>query len=341
MTPIKMRAAWRYLMLTILLRVALVATLIVAAILGHLAKLLFGFDAGLLVLIGVLLGLQTAVPLGALGLSARGFLNVAPFERRWLASAREVFEFWRAFVVLMPFESFWMSEDKPLAPGKGDLPIVLVPGYACNRALWFDLKRDLEEAGRQVAAVTFAWPFADIDLLARQLDQHIARVREQTGAAEILLVGHSMGGLVARAWLARHGGAGVAGLITLATPHHGARLAKFAPGPNGRQMEPASPWLAALNAQEPPVPAHAFWSGRDEFISPPESARLSGAAETCAPLYGHYSLLRHPDVLQKLLSASAAPAPVLAAPVQDAQIQEAPSQDTPVQEPPAQETQPA
>ncbi|MBB4196790.1 triacylglycerol lipase [Rhodoblastus sphagnicola] len=295
-------------MLTIILRIVLVLILVVAASLGHLTKMLFGFEAGLVVLLVCFFGLQTAIPLGALALSAPGFLRIAPPQRRWLASAREVLEFWRAFVLLMPFENFWMSEEKPLAHAPDDIPVVLIPGYACNRALWFDLKRDLEEAGRQVAAVTFAWPFADIDLLARQLEQRIALVREQTGATQVLLVGHSLGGLVARAYLARHGGAGVAGLITLATPHHGARLAKFAPGPCGRQMEAKSAWLAALNAQEPPVPVHAFWSGRDEFVSPPESARLPGAGETCAPLYGHYSVLRHPDVLKKVLSASAAPA---------------------------------
>ncbi len=78
-----------------------------------------------------------------------------------------------------------------------------------------------------VAPCDLGWPFADIDQLADALDQHIARVREQTGARKVLLVGHSMGGLIARARLARRGGDDVVGLITLATPHQGAELAKF------------------------------------------------------------------------------------------------------------------
>ncbi len=56
-------------------------------------------------------------------------------------------------------------------------------------------------------------------------------------------------------------------------------------------MEPDSAWLAALNAKETPVPVHAFWAGRDEFVSPPDAARLPGAPETCAPLAGHLTVL--------------------------------------------------
>jgi hypothetical protein len=71
-------------------------------------------------------------------------------------------------------------------------------------------------------------------------------------------------------------------------------------------MEPDSAWLAALNAKESPVPVHAFWAGRDEIVSPPDSARLAGSPETCAPLAGHLTVMQQPEVLKKILSASEA-----------------------------------
>ena len=301
MIPIKKRGGAETDMLTLLLRSAVVLTFIVAAILGHLAKSLFGFDAGLVVFLLVLVGLQTAIPVGALVLTAPGFLNIATPERRWLASATEVFAFWRNFVAVMPFDAFWRGEEKPLPPAPNATPVILIPGYSCNRGLWFDLARKLEHAGRVVAPVDFGWPFADIDQLAEALDQHIASVRVRTGASKVVLVGHSMGGLIARAYLARRGGDEVVSLITLATPHQGAELAKFAPGRSARQMEPDSAWLAALNAKEIPVPVHAFWAGRDEFVSPPDAARLPGSAETCAPIAGHLTVLQQPEVLKKIL----------------------------------------
>jgi len=332
-------------MRSLLLRSAVVLTVIVAAILGHLIKLMFGFDAGLVAFALVLVGLQTAIPIGGLALAAPGFLNLATPERRWLASAAEVFAFWRAFVVLMPFDKFWMGEPKTLPHAPDSIPVVLIPGYCCNRGLWFELARDLEEAGRVVAPLSLGWPFADIDDLAEELDQHIAQVRAQTGAAKVLLVGHSKGGLVARARLARRGGADVAGLITLATPHHGTRFAKMAIGRCGRQMEPDSPWLAALNAKETPVPVHAFWAGRDEFVSPPDAARLSGAPETCAPLAGHFTVIQQPETLKKILSASDAKAKVAPAnepaPAPEPIVVAAPPVETPAETPiiiaPAQE----
>jgi pimeloyl-ACP methyl ester carboxylesterase len=307
MMPIKV-ARRRIFMLTWLLRIALALIVLVAAILGHFASKLFGFEAGLFVLVLVFVGLQLAIPLGALFMSAPGFPAQAAHVttgRKWLASVVETFAFWRTFVVLMPFEKYWMGEEKSLPFAPHATPILLIPGYGCNRALWFDLERALKAAGRPVMSLTFDAPFADIDQLARQVNTQIALARGQTGAGHVLLVGHSMGGLVARAQIAQHGGDGVAGLIALATPHRGSLLARLAYGPNARQMEPDNAWLAALNAKGSPVPVHAFWAGRDELVSPPESARLPGAAETCVPLAGHYSLLRHREVLKAILSASA------------------------------------
>ena len=66
------------------------------------------------------------------------------------------------------------------------------------------------------------------------------------------LVGHSMGGLVSRAYLRRYGSARVAGLVTLGTPHRGSMLAWVLGGESVSQLRPDCQWLAALN--RPPEP---------------------------------------------------------------------------------------
>ena len=84
-----------------------------------------------------------------------------------------------------------------------------------------------------------------------------------------MIVAHSMGGLVARAYLRRHGGAQVARVITLGTPHHGTALANLAPGSNARQMSrpggQPNAWLAQLAASE--TPQHARADHLDLFAS--------------------------------------------------------------------------
>ena len=85
--------------------------------------------------------------------------------------------------------------------------------------------------------------------VSRRIDEVLAA----TGAHQLVVVGHSMGGLVARAYLRTHGVAKVIRLITLGTPHSGSELAKYGIGENACQMWPGSMWLATLASEEPRV----------------------------------------------------------------------------------------
>jgi triacylglycerol esterase/lipase EstA (alpha/beta hydrolase family) len=54
-----------------------------------------------------------------------------------------------------------------------------------------------------------------------QVDKAVADLRQRTGAAQVALVCHSMGGLVARAYLRAYGDEAVACVVTLGSPHRG------------------------------------------------------------------------------------------------------------------------
>ncbi len=117
----------------------------------------------------------------------------------------------------MPFQSWWMGAEAPLSPRRGRPIIVVIHGYLCNRGFWWWLRRRLRQSGPVAATITLEPPFDDIEAFAEQLDR---RLRELPGADEVplVLVGHSMGGLVARAHLRRYGSGRVAELITLGSP---------------------------------------------------------------------------------------------------------------------------
>ena len=212
-----------------------------------------------------------------------------------------------AFVVLFqaiqPFAGLWMGSDAVgrLAPGRR--PLLLVHGYCCNRGLWWWLRRALRAHGHAVTTVDLGGPFADIDRFAEVLDARIDALLAETGAAEVVLVTHSMGGLVARALLARRGAGRIARLLTLATPHHGTVTARLGLGRNARQMEPTSPWLARLDAlAPPPIDVLSVWSAGDEVVVPPVSSRLRFGREVVFGRLGHVAMVVSPAVRDLLLA---------------------------------------
>ena len=146
-------------------------------------------------------------------------------------------------------------------------------------------------------------PLADIDSFAEHLHNRIDALLTETGADRVMLVAHSMGGLVSRAYLRRHGCARVSVLITLGSPHHGTVIARFGAGRDARQMEAGSSWLRQLGDRESfAIPVLSLWGGIDEIVVPQDSSRLAGARETMFAAHGHLALLFSPAVLKALLT---------------------------------------
>ena len=126
------------------------------------------------------------------------------------------------------------------------------------------------------------------------------RAFDETGAGKVRLVTHSMGGLVARAYLKRYGSARVDRAITLACVHHGTRLARLGFGLDPRRMEPGSAWLSTL-PDRLPVPTVNVWMAQDNFISPQTSSRLSGAEDITLSGMGHLTIAFSPLVADLLV----------------------------------------
>ncbi|MFZ1680443.1 MAG: alpha/beta fold hydrolase, partial [Rhizobiaceae bacterium] len=118
------------------------------------------------------------------------------------------------YVFIQPFERLWMGSDAVGRLKPGDVPVLLVHGYMCNRGYWWWFRARLRERGHAVATITLESPITGIEELADNLDRRIADLLEETGARQVALVTHSMGGLVARAMMRRHGDARVARFIT-------------------------------------------------------------------------------------------------------------------------------
>lgn len=201
----------------------------------------------------------------------------------------EYLAFILTFILVIPFERLWMPADR-LRPSKQ--PIILIHGYGCSRGVWWKIRRELEAAGHTVASVSLVPPYASIGKLVPQLAQRIDQVCKATGAQQVILVGHSMGGLVSRSYLARHGIAQVAKLITIASPHQGSKLSRVGfVGQSSREMEPGSMWLRDLASESVKVPMVSIRTPHDNFVMPQDNQRLPEAEDLELAGIGHLALL--------------------------------------------------
>jgi triacylglycerol esterase/lipase EstA (alpha/beta hydrolase family) len=186
-------------------------------------------------------------------------------------------------------------------PAPAPRPLLLIHGVAVNDGVWFAVRRDLARRGLgPVYTINYGPPLAGIEHFAGQLASRIDVIRAATGAEQVALIAHSMGGLVARAYLRRFGAARIAQLITIGTPHHGSTLAWTFAGRCLAQMRPGSHWLAEINRAESapsPVPITSIWSRHDSMVAPQASSVLGGAKNIPLTGVAHNALLNDKQVL--------------------------------------------
>jgi pimeloyl-ACP methyl ester carboxylesterase len=185
-------------------------------------------------------------------------------------------------------------------------PVILLHGLFQNRSCLLPLAWHLRRAGFDcvVSINTPAWH--DLATLTERVRNTVAQVRAATGAAQVHLVGHSMGGITARALLQRQDGAAkVAGCVTLGSPHRGSRLARLAVSRLGRSLLPGSEFLCRLNAVPLPKQPHftAIYSRHDNIIVPMENARLEGAHNIELTGIGHTTLLFSTKAARAVITA--------------------------------------
>ncbi len=200
----------------------------------------------------------------------------------------EYLAFLMTFIAVIPFERLWMPTDR-LSPCR--LPILLVHGYGCSRGVWWKIRRDLEAAGHTIASVSLVPPYTSVGKLVPQLTQRIEEVCVATGAQQVILIAHSMGGLVCRSYLSRYGISQVAQLITVASPHQGSELARLGFGQNAREMEPGSMWLRDLATDPVKIPFTSIRTPHDNYVMPQDNQRQPEAKDIELAGIGHLALL--------------------------------------------------
>lgn len=218
----------------------------------------------------------------------------------------------------MPFYRF----DRRPAAHSTSLPVLLIHGYGCNSGYWHGMSKALSRAGITHHALDLEPVFTDIDDYVPQVRAAVDALWAETGHDRVIILAHSMGGLVARAYLRAEGDARIAKVITLGTPHNGTGLANFGVGQNSQQMRrkgttqqgEVNDWLRQLQDSETEAGRSRFvslYSEHDNIIAPPDSSRLPGARNIAFKAVGHVALAFTPAVqacvVREILSTSTEP----------------------------------
>ncbi|MGW7096875.1 lipase family alpha/beta hydrolase [Streptomyces sp. NPDC054874] len=195
-------------------------------------------------------------------------------------------------------------------------PVVLLHGFIDNRSVFVVLRRALTRHGhRHLEALNYSPLTRDIRAAAELLGRHVEEICERTGHSRVDVVGHSLGGLIARYYVQRLGGdRRVRTLVTLGTPHGGTAVA---PGagvhPIVRQMRGGSSVIEELRAPAPGCRTRfvSFWSEWDQVMVPVRTARVDhpdlDAVNVRVTGIGHLALPVHPTVAAAIREALDAP----------------------------------
>lgn len=225
----------------------------------------------------------------------------------WRAFGGEFLAALRIFWFQLPWAAANTAATCPQTPRMAQpwrVPVLLVHGYICNYRVWDKMALALREAGHPVLAITLEPLFTSIDDYAPQIQQAVRQLQQASGAKQVALVGHSMGGLVIRAWVRSHGSADAAHIITLGTPHQGTQMASWSPTTNAAQMAWHSPWLQALQADETATTRqmmHIALTQHDNIVYPQREQVLPQASVTEFKGLGHLELCLNAQVIAYVL----------------------------------------
>jgi pimeloyl-ACP methyl ester carboxylesterase len=198
-------------------------------------------------------------------------------------------------------------------PLAAHVPVLLVHGFVDNSSIFAVMRRSLRRRGfASVCSWNYSPLLADVAQGAEDLGRHIEQICEQTGHDRIHVVGHSLGGLIARYLVQKQGGdRRVETLVTLGTPHQGSLWAHVLPTPLVRQLRPGSEVLRSLDEPAPGcrTAVTAVYSDLDQVVVPTSSGRCEhpdlDVRNVLVHGVGHMSLPIHRAVLDEVAATLA------------------------------------
>lgn len=246
----------------------------------------------------------------SLWLVAIHFLNHLELPRflrkivHWLhAMSFEFFIVIAAHLIIRPILRLF---GKMTRAGRSDgIPILLVHGYLCDWTSWIYFRWQLAKHFGPIYEIDLGHVLGSIGDYAGEVSEMASFIKQETKRSDLILIGHSMGGLVACAYatqMAPHGK--VKAVISIGSPLKGTIAAHIGLiGKSGHEMLPNSDTIRKVQqgiAHRPETHFYQVMSHTDELVIPATSAILGAYQHYIVDDIGHMALIFSKRVVNKV-----------------------------------------
>lgn len=211
-------------------------------------------------------------------------------------------------IVIVTFPLGLLPRSRRDADTAGERPpVLLVHGLYHNAGAWLLYRWWLRRAGYdRVETFQYSSWGRSFEALQAELSKTVDRLFSCAGRP-VILVGHSLGGLLCRACAGDAALEGkIAALVSLGSPHQGSKLAVLALGSLGRSLLYRGDLIVGVEDRPLPasLPRLAVVSPVDSMVLPNEALQPRGDGWEVhqTPPVSHVSLLYHPGTARRVLS---------------------------------------
>jgi triacylglycerol lipase len=186
-------------------------------------------------------------------------------------------------------------------------PVILVHGLYHNASGWLLYRSWLKRSGfHNIYGFSYSSFGVSFDELLKDFEGFVRQVEARHPGHPLVMIGHSLGGLICRAFADSPGNAGrVMAVVTLGSPHRGSKLAALSLGRLGQSLLYGGRLFKDLEKNGPPAGSHrlAIYSPMDTMVLPADGLRISDPhwrqLET-SPV-SHISMLFHRPTSRKVI----------------------------------------
>jgi len=215
--------------------------------------------------------------------------------------------FFQTYIFLFLTPLCLIASRRMYCKGSGT-PLLLVHGYLHSALVWIYYMSTWKRAGfGPIYTLCLGFPFSSIKTYAKKLSLKAEEIRKETGEKELILIGHSMGGLISAYYAIEMAEAGsIKQVITIGAPLHGTRVASIALGKCAQEMRVHSPFTETLRksiARAKGISFYNIGTKSDQLVIPYTSCFVVDDPKRMLLLegIGHARLLFSKEISQQIV----------------------------------------